>query len=111
MKKLFLAAMAALTISLSPVMAAECNTKTWTELTELFKDKGETIKLNPQLVAKMIEKVGRPPHIGEGEEFDAYLVTQGNLSAVFVVQDNCLKDRLGPAATETLKQVLGLGDA
>lgn len=91
--------------------ATVCEKGSLVELVEKLEEAGhsQVIQLNKEMVDTLVAKAGPPPGV-EGE-FDMFLVTQGSLSAVFIVQDGCIQSRFGPAPTEQINRILGLSEA
>jgi hypothetical protein len=81
-----------------------------------IKEKLESIdgtrvtQLNKGMIQSLKDKAGDPPH-AEGDDYDAYLVEQAQMGAVFIVQNGCAVDRLGPGALERLKSMLGISES
>lgn len=84
-----------------------CAGGVWAEQSESFKNADAVVqKLTPDQIENLLNKMGPPPGL-EGD-FDAYVVTNGPLAAVFIVQDGCTKARLGPSRAEAIDNILGI---
>lgn len=84
-----------------------CENGVFSEQKTSFEEAGAVVtKLNVDQIESMISKVGRPPNT-EGD-FDAYLVVNSPLAAVFVVQEGCTKARLGPSREDSINSLLGI---
>lgn len=94
----------------TPTLAAdapECANGAFAEQREAFeKNDMKVTQLNVDQIASMVGKIGNPPN-SEGN-FDAYLVENAQLGAVFIVVNGCTTDRLGPAGIESVRSILGI---
>src|SRR4051812_41564632 len=79
----------------TPLLAAECApNRDWVAATAaLAENKNTVVKLNEDTIKTFVDKIGPPPH-ADGKPFDAYVVSAEKISAVFVVQEGCIVDRL-----------------
>lgn len=93
----------------TPTLAAktECANGAFAEQRAAFEQiEGVTVKqLNADQIASMVAKVGSPPSIADGD-FEAYVVSNPPLAAVFIVQGGCTVDRLGPAREDNINSIL-----
>lgn len=96
----------ALTVQFARAEGEVCENGGWTQQQEAFVATATVTQLNADQIASMVGKVGQPPRtVGD---FDAFLVVNEPLAAVFIVQKGCTTDRLGPAPAETIYSLLGI---
>lgn len=89
--------------------AADCEQGVWSEVQTKLAERGTVEKLSDVSVKILLDKLGPPPGI-EGD-FDLYLGKQPPLAAIFVVQNGCIVNRIGPVPAEAIDKLLGITNA
>lgn len=89
--------------------AAECESGiTPTEIVENFTKNGAQVQVLSQAdVDRIIDKKGAPPNGREGVPYEMILVLQNGMGAIFVAQEDCLINRIGPAPEFVIQQLFG----
>lgn len=108
-KKIMMTAALGLAL-VTPTLAADapsCPNGAFAEQRDAFeKNDMKVTQLNADQIASMLAKLGSPPN-SEGD-FDAFLVENAQLGAVFIVQKGCTTDRLGPSSIDSVYSILGI---
>lgn len=88
---------------------ADCENGEWAPISAQLAERGTVEKLSGETIKRLVDKLGPPP--GVDGDFDLYLAKQPPFAAVFVVQGECLMNRIGPAPVEDIERFLGVVSA
>lgn len=61
--------------------------------------------------ASIVNKLGPPPNLVEGSEWDGELVYNDMLAGVNIYQNDCFINKLGPAMKSAIFNILGIVEA
>lgn len=81
---------------------------TLAEAAENFTKNGAQVQvLTPADVSRIIDTKGAPPNGEDNVPYEMILVLQNGMGAIFVSQNDCLINRIGPAPEFVIQQLFG----
>jgi hypothetical protein len=87
---------------------APCIT-TFSDAAKKLPEGAKVSPLSKTIVENLVEKLGPPP--GVVGEFELHLITIEDDGMIVIVQGGCVKNSIGPANIDALKQFLGIEGA